>query len=56
MKKILQVLNAVALIFTIVINYLSNTGVFNGKTVANISDQSVEKTLATRSVNVSVIC
>ena len=39
MKKLLQISNAVALIFTIIINYLSNTGVFNGKTMATISDQ-----------------
>lgn len=39
MKKILQILNAVAFIITIIINYLSNTGVINGNTVASISAQ-----------------
>ena len=39
MKKVLQISNAVALICTMVINYLSNTGVFNGKTVSTISNQ-----------------
>lgn len=37
MKKNFQILNAVALVATVVINYLSNTGVFNGETVATIS-------------------
>lgn len=37
MKKTFQYVNAVALVFTIVINYLSNTGVFNGETMATIS-------------------
>jgi len=39
MKKTLQVANGVALIITIVINYLSNTGVFNGNTMKDISDK-----------------
>lgn len=39
MKKLLQISNAVALICTLVINYLSNTGFFNGKTISTISDQ-----------------
>lgn len=39
MKKTFQVLNGVALIATIVINYLSNTGVFNGNTMASVSDK-----------------
>lgn len=39
MKKTLQILNGIALIATIVINYLSNTGVFNGNTMATVSDQ-----------------
>lgn len=37
MKKTLQIGNGIALITTIVINYLSNTGVFNGNTMASIS-------------------
>ena len=37
MKKTLQIANIIALIVTIVINYLSNTGVFNGNTMASVS-------------------
>lgn len=37
MKKTFQILNGVALIITIIINYLSNTGIFNGKTMATVS-------------------
>lgn len=37
MKRTLQILNGFALIVTIVMNYLSNTGIFNGKTMADIS-------------------
>lgn len=37
MKKTLQVGNGVALVITIVMNYLSSTGIFNGKTMADIS-------------------
>ena len=37
MKKVLPVANAIALIVTIVINYLSNTGVFDGNTMATVS-------------------
>lgn len=37
MKKSIQLGNAVALVVTIVINYLSNTGVFNGETMSTIS-------------------
>ncbi len=37
MKKTLQIANAIAIVATIIINYLSNTGIFNGKTVAEIS-------------------
>ncbi len=37
MKKILAVANGAALIVTIIINYLSNTGVFNGNTMATMS-------------------
>ncbi len=39
MKKTLQIANGIALIATIVINYLSNTGVFNGDTMKTISDK-----------------
>lgn len=39
MKKSLQVLNVVALIATIIINYLSNTGIFNGNTMATVSNR-----------------
>lgn len=37
MKKTLQISNIIALIITIIINYLSNTGVFNGSTMASVS-------------------
>ncbi len=37
MKKILQIANILALIGTIIINYLSNTGIFNGNTMATVS-------------------
>ncbi|MBF8456638.1 tryptophan-rich sensory protein [Kaistella sp. G5-32] len=39
MLKKLQIANGFFLIFTIIFNYLSNTGIFNGKTIANVSDQ-----------------
>lgn len=39
MKKTLQIANGFFLVFTIVFNYLSNTGVFDGKTIGNVSDQ-----------------
>lgn len=39
MKKILQISNISALLVTITINYLSSAGIFNGVTVADISDQ-----------------
>ena len=39
MKKTLQIANGIALVSTILINYLSNTGAFNGKTIADFSDQ-----------------
>ncbi|MBW8361298.1 MAG: tryptophan-rich sensory protein [Kaistella sp.] len=39
MKKTLQIANGFFLVFTIVFNYVSNTGVFNGKTIGNVSDQ-----------------
>jgi len=37
MKKILPIANAIALIITLIINYLSNTGVFDGNTMATVS-------------------
>ncbi|RPD42970.1 tryptophan-rich sensory protein [Chitinophaga barathri] len=37
MKKTLQILNGFALVITIVMNYVSNTGVFNGNTMASVS-------------------
>lgn len=37
MAKLFQILNAVVLVATIVVNYLSNTGVFNNETMATIS-------------------
>jgi len=37
MKKTLQIANAIALLVTFVINYLSNTGLFNGNTMASVS-------------------
>ncbi len=39
MKKILQTFNFIAYVFTIAINYLSSAGIFNGVTVADISDK-----------------
>src|SRR5690554_5154722 len=39
MKTLLPVANGIALIITIVMNYLSNTGVFNGNTMETISDR-----------------
>ncbi len=41
MKQPLKILNAFALAVTIVVNYLSNTGFFNGKTIADVSDKYV---------------
>lgn len=37
MKKTLQILNGVAAVATIAMGYLSNTGIFNGKTMASVS-------------------
>ena len=37
MKKFFRIANGIALITTIVISYLSNTGVFNGNTMATVS-------------------
>jgi hypothetical protein len=39
MKKILPICNGIALIATIVINYLSNTGILNGNTMKIVSDK-----------------
>lgn len=39
MKKILALTNGIALITTIIINYLSNTGVLNGNTMKMVSDK-----------------
>ena len=38
MKKLLQIGNGVALVSTIVINYLSNTGLLNNTTIGEVSD------------------
>ncbi len=37
MKKVYQIVNGIALVITVIINYLSNTGIFNGETMATIS-------------------
>ncbi len=37
MKKPLLILNIVALVATIIVNYLSNTGYFNGETMSSVS-------------------
>ncbi len=37
MKKALQISNVIALLITLAINYLSNTGIFNGNTMATVS-------------------
>lgn len=39
MKKTLAICNGVAFVFTVVMNYVSNTGVFNGQTMKTISDK-----------------
>lgn len=39
MRKKIQIANGFFLLFTIIFNYLSNTGIFNGKTIANVSNQ-----------------
>lgn len=39
MKATLPIANSIALIVTIVVNYLSNTGIFNGNTMETISDK-----------------
>lgn len=39
MVRTIQISNIIALILTIIMNYLSNTGVFNNSTMATVSDQ-----------------
>lgn len=39
MKKILPIVNGIALVSTIFVNYLSNTGAFNGNTMKTVSDR-----------------
>lgn len=39
MKKLFPIVNGVALVSTILVNYLSNTGVFNGNTMKTVSDR-----------------
>ncbi|WAC42509.1 hypothetical protein [Pedobacter sp. SL55] len=39
MKKTLAIVNGIALVSTIFINYLSNTGAFNGNTMKTVSDR-----------------
>ena len=39
MKKILQISNGFALVSTIIINYLSNTGAINNTTIGEVSGQ-----------------
>jgi len=39
MKKILPIINGVALVSTIFVNYLSNSGAFNGNTMKTVSDR-----------------
>lgn len=41
MKRILQISNGIALVSTIIINYLSNTGAINGKTIGGVSDKLI---------------
>lgn len=36
-SKILQLSNVIALVVTVIVNYLSNTGIFNGNTMATVS-------------------
>lgn len=38
MKKLLQILNGIAFVSVIFINYLSNTGAMDGKTIGGVSD------------------
>ncbi|WP_424494324.1 tryptophan-rich sensory protein [Salinimicrobium sp. GXAS 041] len=39
MKKLLQVSNAIAFLVVVVMNYLANTGIFNGDTMGSVSAQ-----------------
>ncbi len=39
MKRTLQISNAIAFIVVVVMNYLSNTGIFNGNTMSSVSAQ-----------------
>ncbi|MFZ4262145.1 hypothetical protein ACFRAE_08880 [Sphingobacterium sp. HJSM2_6] len=39
MNRTLAIINGIALVSTIIVNYLSNTGVFNGNTMQTVSDQ-----------------
>lgn len=39
MKKILAIANIIALLFTIAINYISNSGLLNGNTMKTVSDK-----------------
>ncbi len=41
MKRTLQISNGIALVSTIFINYLSNTGLLNGKTIGGVSDKLI---------------
>lgn len=43
MKKHLQIANGFFLIFTVIFNYLSNTGIFNGNRVYHSSFHDLEK-------------
>lgn len=38
-KKTLALANTIALIVTLIVNYLSNTGIFNGNTMASVSEK-----------------
>ena len=38
MKRTLQIANGIALVSTIIINYVSNTGLLNGKTIGDVSN------------------
>ena len=37
MKKLLRIANIIAFVITIIVNYLSNTGIFNGNTMSTVS-------------------
>lgn len=38
MKKVLQIGNGIAFVSVVIINYMSNTGILNGKTIGDVSD------------------